>query len=118
LTGHYKGRRRGWVPVSIPVNEELLAVLRNLPSRLTGPWVFPNATDSGPLDGDAFDRLVFRPALARAGITGLCWKDLRHTFATRLRMLGQADLKSSCRRAKDGERLRTGRSVSLARKAV
>ncbi|TMB09842.1 MAG: hypothetical protein E6J71_27545 [Deltaproteobacteria bacterium] len=30
-------------------------------------------------------RLVFRPALRRAGIRDLRWKDLRHTFATRLR---------------------------------
>jgi site-specific recombinase XerD len=47
--------------------------------------MFPNATDTGPLDGQAFDRLVFRPALKRAGIADFRWKDLRHTFATRLR---------------------------------
>jgi site-specific recombinase XerD len=55
--------------------------------------VFPNADDSGPLDGRAFDRLVFRPALVRAEVAGFRWKDLRHTFATRLRMQN-ADLKS------------------------
>jgi site-specific recombinase XerC len=35
-----------------------------------------------------------RAALKAAGITGLCWKDLRHTFASRLRMHRRADLKS------------------------
>jgi len=50
--------------------------------------VFPNSDGSGPLDGREFDRLVFRPALKRAGIREFRWKDLRHTFATRLRMTG------------------------------
>ena len=54
------------------------AVLRTLPSRLASEWVFPNAAGTGPLDGRAFDRLVFRPALKRAGIRDLRWKDLRH----------------------------------------
>jgi len=73
-----KGRREGVVPLVIPINDELLAVLRTLPSRLASEWVFPNAAGTGPLDGRAFDRLVFRPALKRAGIRDLRWKDLRH----------------------------------------
>ena len=76
------------------INDELLATLRSLPSRLATPWFFPNAAGTGPLDGREFDRLVFRPALKRADIRGLCWKDLRQTFATRLRMRAGADLKS------------------------
>src|SRR5439155_15896102 len=68
--------------------DDLLATLRALPSRGRSDWVFPNADSTGPLDGRAFDRLLFRPALKRAGITGFRWKDLRHTFATRLRMSG------------------------------
>jgi len=83
-----KGRREGPVPVTIPINDDLLATLRALPSRGRSDWVFPNADSTGPLDGRAFDRLLFRPALKRAGITGFRWKDLRHTFATRLRMSG------------------------------
>jgi integrase len=83
-----KGRREGVVPLVIPINDDLLAVLRRLPSRLTSEWVFPNAAGTSPLDGREFDRLVFRPALKRAGIRDLRWKDLRHTFATRLRMIG------------------------------
>lgn len=88
-----KGRRKGATAVRVPINDELLGILQGLPSRCASDWVFPNATGTGPLDGRDFDRLVFRPALARAGIADFRWKDLRHTFATRLRMQN-ADLKS------------------------
>jgi len=40
-----------------------------------------------------YDRLVFRPALRHTTIRDFRFKDLRHTFATRLRMVN-ADLKS------------------------
>ena len=83
-----KGRREGAVPVVIPINDELLAVLRALPSRLVSDYVFPNASNTSSSDGREFDRLIFRPALRRAGIKDFRWKDLRHTFATRLRMTG------------------------------
>ena len=83
-----KGRRKGTIPVRVPINDELLEVLRALPSRLTSEWVFPRADSNGPDNGREFDRLVFRPALRRAGIRDFRWKDLRHTFASRLRMEG------------------------------
>ncbi|TMB44817.1 MAG: hypothetical protein E6J55_07970, partial [Deltaproteobacteria bacterium] len=80
-------------------------------------WVFPNATNTGPDNGDTFVRTVFRPALLRAGIDcetittetrrvragkgyreitkrtphvehTFRWKDLRHTFASWLRQKG------------------------------
>ncbi len=41
-----------------------------------------------------YDRLVFRPALRHATIRDFRFKDLRHTFATRLRMQGRADISS------------------------
>src|SRR5262249_17743326 len=87
-TERHKGRRVGAVRVPIPINDELLGILRSLPSRLTSELVFPNAAGTGPTDGRVFDRLVFAPALRRAGIRGLRWKDLRHTYATRLRLSG------------------------------
>jgi integrase len=123
-----KGRRSGPVPVITPINDDLLTVLRALPSRGRSAWLFPNDPNddtAGPLDGADFDRLVWQPALVRAGLTQVIetretkqvraqfwcgpqpvagvrtvekvhrqivrsfrWKDLRHTFATRLRMTG------------------------------
>lgn len=89
-----KGRRGDAIPVTVPVNATLLAVLQALPSRLTSEWVFPGEDTSSPLDGRAYDRLTFRPALRRAKIPNFRFKDLRHTFATRLRMDGRADITS------------------------
>jgi integrase len=89
-----KGRRGNAIAVTVPINGTLLAVLQALPSRLTSPWVFPNLDATEPLDGREYDRLVFRPALRRAKIRDFRFKDLRHTFATRLRMQGRADISS------------------------
>ena len=88
-----KGRRKGATPVNVRINDELLAILQALPSRCASEWVFPAASGTAPIDGRDFDRLVFRPALAKADVRGFRWKDLRHTFATRLRM-HSVDLKS------------------------
>lgn len=84
------GRRREPIVVTTYLNDALLALLRALPSRLSSPFVFPSANGTMPTNGREFVRTVFRPALRRAGITDFRWKDLRHTFATRLR-LGGAD---------------------------
>ena len=86
-TGRYKGGHRGGrgaILVASPINDELLAVLRTLPSRLKSEWVFPNPAGTGPLAADSWVRHVFRPALRTAGIRDFRWKDLRHTYATRL----------------------------------
>jgi integrase len=83
---HKGGNRggRGAILVTTPINDELLVGLRDLPSRLTSPWVFPNAAGTGPLAADTWVRHVFKPALRVAGIRDFRWKDLRHTYATRL----------------------------------
>jgi len=86
-TARHKGGNRGGrgpILVTSPINDELLAALRALPSRLTSPWVFPNAAGTGPLAADTWVRRVFKPALRAAGIRNFRWKDLRHTYATRL----------------------------------
>jgi hypothetical protein len=43
-----KGRRGDAIPVTLPINATLLAVLQALPSRLTSEWVFPGDNTSCP----------------------------------------------------------------------
>jgi integrase len=83
-----KGRRRELKPYYVPMSDDLVAVLRALPSRLKSRWVFPNTIGTGPEDGKHFVGRVFTPALRKAKIADFRWKDLRHTFASRLRMAG------------------------------
>src|SRR4030095_5841686 len=70
------------------MSDDLVAVLRALPSLLKSPWVCPNTLGTGPEDGKHFVGRVFTPALRKAKIEDFRWKDLRHTFASRLRMAG------------------------------
>jgi integrase len=72
----------------VPMNDELRALLRALPSRMRSAWVFPSATGATPLDARNYVNRVFTPALGKAGIQGFRWHDLRHTFASRLVMAG------------------------------
>lgn len=72
----------------VPMNDELRALLRGLPSRLRSPWVFPSETGETPLNSQNFINRVFRPALLAAKIRDFSWHDLRHTFASRLAMAG------------------------------
>lgn len=83
-----KGRRRERKPYYVPMSDDLAAVLRALPSRLKSAWVFPNTIGTAAEDGKHFVGRVFTPALRRAKIADFRWKDLRHTFASRLRMAG------------------------------
>jgi len=72
----------------VPMNDAVREVLRGLPSRMKGPWVFPSATGETPIDPKNFVRRVFLPALESAGVGDFHWHDLRHTFASRLVMAG------------------------------
>jgi hypothetical protein len=72
----------------VPMNDEVRAILRALPSRLRSEWVFPSETGETPLDAKNYLHRVFLPALKRARIQGFRWHDLRHTFASRLVMAG------------------------------
>ena len=75
----------------VPLNDIALAILRGLKARqvIISPWVFPSPVDaSKPRDACAFYRRVFVPAVGRAGLSGVVWHTLRHTFCSRLVQAG------------------------------
>ncbi len=72
----------------IPINDEALTILRGLSSWMTSAWVFPSENPATPIDPRNFYRRVFIPAVKKAGLEGICWHTLRHTFASRLVMKG------------------------------
>ncbi|MFQ5842626.1 MAG: tyrosine-type recombinase/integrase [Thermodesulfobacteriota bacterium] len=72
----------------VKMNDRVMEILRNLPSRLKSEWVFPSETGDTPLNANNFINRVFGPALKEAKITDFRWHDLRHTFGSRLVMAG------------------------------
>ena len=73
-------------PLQLPLNGAALAALRMARFRGGGEGrVFRSERTREPLE---HPRHWFEPALRLAGITGFHWYDLRHTFASRLRMKG------------------------------
>lgn len=72
-------------PRYIPFTNRVLALLlRRLAVRGKSSWVFPNHDGTRPMCAENFVKRVFKPALETAGIVGLRWHDLRHSFASRL----------------------------------
>jgi integrase len=67
---------------TLPINDILYEELGKLPRHMTSPYLFhhPNGTRILRIDRS------FHSALARAGITGFRFHDLRHTFASHLAM--------------------------------
>ncbi len=72
----------------VKMNDRVIEILRGLPSRLKGEWVFPSKTGKSPLNANNFVNRVFEPALEEAKIRDFRWHDLRHTFGSRLIMAG------------------------------
>jgi site-specific recombinase XerD len=70
------------------MNDRVLEILRSLPSRMKGVYVFPNETGQSALNANNFINRVWNPARKRATLEDLHWHDLRHTFASRLIMAG------------------------------
>lgn len=73
----------------VPLSDGALAILRSLDSIVSSPWVFPSPKNPlKPWNAQSFVNHVFSPALAKAGIQGVCWHTLRHTAASRRVMAG------------------------------
>ena len=73
-------------PLRVPLNQAALTALKTVYHRgsKTGP-VFASGRTGEPL---ANSRHWFKKAVAAAGIRDFVWHDLRHCFASRLRMKG------------------------------
>jgi integrase len=70
--------------------EEAKAILRSLIPGNTSVWVFPSENPDTHVDHHNFYARVYQPALAESKLEGVTWHTLRHTFASRLAMNGQA----------------------------
>ena len=70
--------------------EEAKTILHSLVPGNTSVWVFPSENPDTHLDPDNFYGRVYMPALKGAKLDGVTWHTLRHTFASRLAMNGQA----------------------------
>lgn len=78
---------KGGGAVTIRLNPVALEAFRELLTLHQSRWVFPDSTGESPLTGSAlFHR--FTRACHRAGVEGVIWHTLRHTFISRLVMLG------------------------------
>jgi integrase len=81
-------RTKNEEPVHVPLNDAAVAALRVLRARGDGRRrVFQSAKTGEPLENG---RHWFDDAVLEAGIKNFRWHDLRHTFASRLRMKGTA----------------------------
>lgn len=70
--------------------DEAKQILRHLIPGNTSVWVFPSENPETHLDPDNFYGRVYMKALEDAKLEGVTWHTLRHTFASRLAMNGQA----------------------------
>lgn len=72
-------------PLDVPLNETAMEILAAKQAVKHGPFVFYN-----PTTGDRFYdlKLGFKAIIKRAGLTGITWHTLRHTFASRLTRSG------------------------------
>lgn len=73
------------------LNSEALAIAQELVAEaeaLGSPWLIPSRSGKTPVCANNFAKRVFDKALGLAGIVGLNWHSLRHTYGSRLAMAG------------------------------
>jgi len=70
----------------VPLSQEAKEILQNLESWQTSQWVFPSKNPGTPNDPFNFYHRTYVPALKQAGVEGVTWHTLRHTFGSRLAM--------------------------------
>jgi integrase len=79
-------RTKNEEPIHVPLNDAAIAALRVVHARADGKSrVFQSAKTGEPLENG---RHWFDDAVVEAKIKNFRWHDLRHTFASRLRMKG------------------------------
>ncbi len=75
----------------VRLNEEAKTLLRGLDSWQRSVWAFPSENPRSHVDPRNFYRRVYLPAVRRAGLQGVSWHTLRHTFASRAAMNGATE---------------------------
>ena len=78
-------RTKNEEPIHVPLNDVAIAALKLVYGRGGKGRVFQSASTGELLESR---RHWFDDAVIEAGIRNSCWHDLRHTFASRLRMKG------------------------------
>ena len=73
----------------LPLTDEAKTILRSMESWQRSGWVFPSENPAAHLDARNFYRRIFLPAVKAAKLEDVTWHTLRHTFASRLAMIGQ-----------------------------
>jgi integrase len=68
------------------MSETLYQLLLKMPTRFNCAYVFTNGKTKKPYK--CFNNTLWRKVLRNAGVKGLRWHDLRHTFGSRLRQRG------------------------------
>src|SRR4029077_11701923 len=74
----------------VHLTSEAKTIFRSLIPGNPSVWVFPSESSETHLDPDNFYGRIYMTALKDAKLGGVTWHTLRHTFASRLAMNGQA----------------------------